>query len=75
MSAIKSWQKRQKEEGTLESKPLERGSRKIEPEKLRADVAEYPYDFNSERAVRFGCSEDGMRKAMKRCKLTRKKRQ
>jgi len=74
VSAIKTWQKLQKEKGHVEKKKLKRGGRKIKKADLEADVAAHPEDFNLERATRFGCSEEGIRKAMKRHKLTRKKR-
>jgi len=74
VSAIKDWQKLQKEQGNLERKKLTRKGRKIGESELKADVETYPEDFNRERAVRFGCTEEGIRKAMKRHKLTRKKR-
>jgi transposase len=74
VSAIKRWQKLQKETGSVEKKELTRSWRRIDPELLKADVEKYPEDFNWERAVRFGCHEEGIRKAMKRNKLTRKKR-
>ena len=73
-SAIKDWQKQMKETGKLENKPLARSGRKIKETELRADVEKYPDDFNWERAERFDCSEEGIRKAMKRHKITRKKR-
>jgi len=74
VSAIKAWKKLQKEQGNLDKKELKRKGRKIKWEELKADVETYPEDFNYERAVRFGCTEEGIRKAMKRHKLTRKKR-
>ena len=74
-NTIRNWQKLQKETGDLSNRELDRSWRKIEPEKLKTDVEIYPDDFNAERAKRFNCSEDGMRRAMKRNKLTRKKRQ
>jgi len=74
VSAIKDWQKLQKEKGNVEKKKLFRKGRKIGEAELRADVEAHPEDFNWERAVRFGCTEEGIRKAMKRHKLTRKKR-
>jgi len=74
-NTIRSWQKLQEETGDLKNRELERSWREIEPEKLKLDVESHPDDFNSERAKRFHCSEDGMRRAMKRNKLTRKKRQ
>ena len=73
-SAIRTWQKLQKEQGNLNPKELKRNGRKIKTTELKADVEAYPDDFNWERAVRFGCTEEAMRKAMKCNKLTRKKR-
>ena len=75
VSAIKDWQKLQREKGSLEKKPLERKWRKIDPEKLKSDVEAHPEDFAWERAVRFGCTEEAIRVSMKAHKLTRKKRQ
>jgi transposase len=74
VSAIQSWQKLEKEQGNLKPKELERSGRKIKTSELKLDVETYPEDFNWERAVRFGCTEEAIRKAMKRNKLTRKKR-
>jgi len=61
------------ETGSLENRPLERGFRKIDPEKLRADVEERADDFNAERAARFGCSGEAIRLALKKQKITLKK--
>lgn len=74
VSAIKRWQKKKKMTGKIENEPLERTGRKIKEEELRKDVATYPEDFNDERAVRFGCTGEAIRVAMKKYKLTRKKR-
>jgi len=74
VSAIKRWQKLMQETGKIENKPLKRSGRKIKEAELRADVEKYPDDFNWERAKRFGCSEEGIRKGLKRHKITRKKR-
>ena len=74
-NTITEWKKLQEETGSLENRPLERSWRKIDPVKLQADVDAFPDDFNGERALRFGCSEIGIEKAMKRHKITRKKRQ
>jgi transposase len=74
VSAIKRWQKLMKETGEIENKPLKRSGRKIKEAELRADVEKHPDDFNWERAKRFGCTEEGIRKALKRHKITRKKR-
>jgi len=73
-SAIRTWQKLQKEQGNLKPKELRRNGRKIKASELKADVEAHPDDFNWERAVRFKCTEEAIRKAMKRNKLTRKKK-
>jgi transposase len=74
VSVIKKLQKQLKEKGNLEPAELKRSGRKIKKAELEADVELYPEDFNRERALRFKCTEEGMRKAMKRHKITRKKR-
>ena len=73
-SALKEWQKKYKETGSLENKPLERIWRKIDPEKLRADVLAHPDDFNDERAERFDCCGEAIRQALQKLNITRKKR-
>ena len=73
-SALKKWQKQYNETGSLENKPLQRQWRKIDPEKLRADVQAHPEDFNDERAQRFGCSGEGIPLALQKLKITRKKK-
>ena len=74
VDAIKDWSRLYRETGSVERKPLERKWRKINPEKLKADVELYPDDFNRERAIRFECTEEAIRLSMKQNKLTRKKR-
>jgi len=73
-NTITNWKKLREETGNLEKRELERSFRKIDPKKLQADVDEHPDDFNAERAKRFGCSERGIEDALKRHKITRKKR-
>lgn len=73
-STIQKWEKQLKETGDLGKKELHRGFRKIDPEKLRAYVAEHPDAYQSEMAEAFGCSESGIRDALRRNKITRKKR-
>ena len=48
---------------------------KINPEKLIAYVAEHPDAYQKEIAEEFGCSATAICLAMKRLKITRKKRQ
>ena len=74
-NTIRDWQRLREETGSLSNRPLERGWRTIDPEKLRADVAENPDSFDEERAVRLGASRSGIQDARKRLKITRKKRQ
>ena len=74
-NTIRQWEKLRLETGSLEKRPLDRGFRKIDPDKLRSDVADKPDDFDEERAIRFGCSRTGIQSARKKHKITRKKRQ
>jgi transposase len=73
VNTITQWKKLRAETGSLSNRPLERKWRKIDPEKLKADVAERPDDFDEERALRFGCSRTGIESARKKHKITRKK--
>ena len=75
ISTIREWEKRLKETGDLGKKELHRGFRKIDPEKLEAYVAEHPDAYQCEMAEVFGCSESGIRDALRRLKITREKRQ
>lgn len=75
ISTIREWEKQLQEEGHLEKKAVKRSFRKIDPEKLRSYVAEHPDAYQSEMAKEFGCSESGIREALKRLGMTRKKRQ
>ena len=72
-STIQKWEKQLKETGDLGKKELHRGFRKIDPEKLKAYVGEHSDAYQSEMAEAFGCSESGIRDALKRHKITRKK--
>ena len=74
-STIQKWEKQLKETGNLGKKELHRDFRKIDPEKLRAYVAEHPDAYQREMAEAFGCSPSGIRDALQRCQITRKKRQ
>ena len=74
-STIQKWEKQLKETGDLGKKELHRSFRKIDPEKLKAYVAEHPDAYQSEMAEAFGCSESGIRNALELYHITRKKRQ
>lgn len=72
--AVSKWVKQYKETGDLSNKPLNRGFKKTDPQKLKAYVAEHPDVYQKEIAEIFGCSTEAIRKAMKRLRITRKKR-
>ena len=74
-STIQKWEKQLKETGDLGKKEQHRNFRKIDPEKLKAYVAEHPDAYQREMAEVFGCSESGIQDALRRHKITRKKRQ
>ena len=73
-NTISQWEKLRKETGKLENRELKRQHKKIDPEKLKTDISEKPDDFDEERAVRFNCTGEAIRKVRKKHKLTRKKR-
>lgn len=75
ISTIRKWEKQLEEEGNLEKKPLHRSFKKIDPEKLMAYIEEHPDAYQKEIAEEFGCSAVAIHLAMKRLKITRKKRQ
>ena len=72
-SSVQKWQELLRKTGGLEDKPSNRKHRKIDSERLGKDVQERPDDFLSERAVRFGCSDEGIRKALGKIGITEKK--
>jgi transposase len=74
-NTITQWKALRATTGDLVYEPPKRKYRKIDPEKLKADVAAYPDDFDEERAKRFSCSRGGIWSARKKHKITRKKRQ
>lgn len=65
-STIQKWEKQLKETGDSGKKELHRSFRKIDPEKLKAYIAEHPDAYQSEMAEAFGCSESGIRDALRR---------
>jgi len=73
-TTIERWRAQYKETGSLANKPLNRGHKKIDPQQLLKDVQDYPDDFFHERAQRFDCTAEAIRKAFKRLGITRKKK-
>lgn len=72
-STIQKWERQYKETGRLEKKELHRSFRKIDPNRLKAYVPEHPDAYQSEIAEALGCSKSGIRYALWRYKITRKK--
>jgi transposase len=71
---IRDWTRKFEADGSLEKKLLQRGFKKIDPEKLKAYIAEKPDAYLSEIAEAFGCSDTAAHKALKRLGFARKKR-
>ena len=67
-------ERKKKETGNLKDKPLNRTYKKIEPERLKRYVKEHPEATQQEMAEEFGCCNQAISKALKRNKITRKKR-
>ena len=74
-TALHKWEKRCKQTGSLANKVLNRKHKKIQGAKPLKDVEQYPVDFNYERSQRFTCSAQAIRLALKKVKITHKKRQ
>ena len=73
-TTLKQWIKKYEETGEIKNKPLNRPHKKIDPVALEAYVEKYPDAYLEEIAKAFGCVESAIRKALKRQKITRKKR-
>ena len=71
---IDGWIKLKRAKGSLEKKELVRAWRKISAEALQQHVSLYPDCELSERAKQFKVSITGIWLALKRLKITRKKR-
>ena len=72
--AVHTWVQKYQETGDLSNKPLNRGFKKIDPEKLRAYVKEHQDATQKEIADEFHCSNQAVSKALKRLNITRKKK-
>ena len=71
---LNRWLRQYKETGDLSNKPLNRSFKKIDPEKLKAFVQEHPDATQKEMAEYFQCSAPSICNALKRNKITWKKR-
>lgn len=75
ITTIRKWENMFQKEGTLAKKPVVRSFKKIDPEKLSVYIQAHPDAYLREIAEEFDCCETAIRKALKRLKITRKKRQ
>ena len=74
-SAIESWRRLLRETGSLKPQCKNRkGSGKIDAERLQKAVEEKPDAYLKELAAEFGCSKQAVFYALKKLKITRKKR-
>jgi transposase len=74
ISTIREWEKLKSEKGSLKKKELNRSPRKYPREKLQAFLSENPDAFLKEIAEHFGGSITGAFNALKREKITYKKK-
>ena len=73
-TTIESWESLLAETGSLEKRPLNRTFKKIAPEKLKAYVNEHAGDTLSEIAEHFGCTIHAVDQALRKHKITYKKK-
>ncbi|MCL1912239.1 MAG: IS630 transposase-related protein [Leptospirales bacterium] len=73
-TTIESWKSLLDETGSLEKRPLKRTFKKIDPEKLKAYVNEHVSDTLSEIAEHFGCTIHAVDQALRKHKITYKKK-
>ena len=74
VTTINDWIKLKNETGNLQKRELNRTFKKIEPEKLKTVVKEYPDATLEELAAEFHCTDEAVRKALEKLNITRKKR-
>jgi transposase len=72
---IRDWERRMKEGILKATYPKTRKPRKLPPAELSCYVEEHPDAFLDEIGSHFGCSGEAVRKALKKLKITLKKRQ
>jgi len=73
-TTIKEWKRRVAANESLEPKIRNRRPKKINPDELKAYVAAHPDAYLPEIALQFNCTGEAVRRALKRLKITRKKR-
>jgi transposase len=75
LSTVNKWHQKHKRTGELTDPPPRRSFRKIDPERLETYLQTHPDAYLKEISEEFGCSESGVRYALKLLNITRKKRQ
>lgn len=73
-ATIKRWRNSLATTGSLEIKIRNRNPKKLFPEELNAYVIAHPDAYLSEIAEHFNCTAEAVRLALKKLKITRKKR-
>ena len=68
------WIKKYDETGEIKDSPAKRTFKKIDPSELERYMEEYPDAYLSEIAKVFSCSDVAVSKALRKLKITRKKR-
>jgi transposase len=71
---IRDWEARINAGSLKPSYPKTRKPRKLPPDELRQYINEHPDAFLEEIGEYFNCSAEAVRKALKKLKITRKKR-
>ena len=74
ISTIREWEAQLKEKGHLEKKELNRTHKKLDPLKLTQYISEHSDAYLSEIAEVFSCSVTAVFKALKKLKITLKKK-
>ena len=73
-NTLNTWLKEYREHGELTIKPKPANNTKLTEEELLAYFAENDDSYQEETAKHFGVSQSGISRALKRLKITRKKR-
>jgi len=73
ISSIRRWKEQLDEQGHLKNKPLNRTFKKLDPQKLSAYVEEHPDAYLREIGDIFGCTDEAVRQALGKLRITRKK--
>ena len=74
LSTVNRWHQKHKKTGDLTDLAPRRGFKKIDPVKLESYIHKHPDAYLKEISEEFGCSESGVRYALKSLNITRKKR-